>query len=852
MDPHVFDEAARITAYGVAAGILVNVLDDAFVDARYLFGRLGARSRRVLDRDRLMSVVPKRVAIMLPAWKEAEVIEQMVAHNLARLDYPRDRVDFFVGTYCNDADTQARVEAAARRFPNVHKVVVPHDGPTSKADCLNWIYQGVVLVERERSRRFDILLMHDAEDVIHPLALRLYSLLVPEHELVQTPVFSLPLPMHRLVAGTYIDEFAEHHQKDMRVREAIGGMVPSAGVGTAFDRAAFEEIALAADQRPFNVDSLTEDYEIGLKFRLSRRKAHFAFCSVLDDHGREDPIATREYFPSGMGASIRQRSRWILGITLQTWEQVGWPGSWPVLYCLWRDRKAILTNLLLLCAYALLLYFLSRLTAAQIGYWAWNFDDVVPPGSALTWVLRFNFAFAGWRMVMKAFFVGRLYGPWHAALSVPRIFLANVIGISATARAAWQYARHRWSGEPLRWLKTAHEFPTADRIAVQRGLGEYLLAEHAITEADLREALALQEATGRPIEDVLTAAGIASESSVIAALAAERDMASAASASLDPRAVDRALLERLPEDVADDLDVLPLSEDQGRVVVATSQPLEPAERERLEGLLGAKIEERLAHRDSLAPARARAYRRLVSEPPPSPSSPSSSSSSSSPAPPSTSGADSIGQLAAVDRHALGRLGVGFCAFHGVVPTKLPGGKPRLLATAPLHPSVLATIGLRLGYEPVVRATSAGVALRLALASVEGAIPTLAVDAGLFGLDAVEVQALRDEVEGDVAEFARDARERGLSPLEWFEESHRDDPSAVARVRARTFGLPLSNRGTLATGLLPPRLAHEHDVTLVAREGDLVALAAPRPTPRLAQEVASLLAPLRVAWSVTPA
>jgi len=129
----------------------------------------------------------------LPAWDESEVIESMLEHNHRTLDYDTSLYDIFCGTYQNDLETQRKVAAVARRYPNVHKVVVPHDGPTSKADCLNWIYHGIVADERRRNQRFDILLMHDAEDVIHPLALRLYSLLIPTYEFVQTPVLSLPL-----------------------------------------------------------------------------------------------------------------------------------------------------------------------------------------------------------------------------------------------------------------------------------------------------------------------------------------------------------------------------------------------------------------------------------------------------------------------------------------------------------------------------------------------------------------------------------------------------------------------------------------------------------------------------------
>jgi bacteriophage N4 adsorption protein B len=438
----VLDGVARLVAGVTGTGILVNVLDDLFVDAHYFVRRLDRRSSRVLSEQALRTVTPKRVAIMLPAWKEADVIEQMLEHNVAKIDYPRDRYDIFCGTYQNDPETQLRVDAAARRLSNVRKVVVPHDGPTSKADCLNCIYQGIVLAEQQTSRRYDILLMHDAEDVVHPLALRLYSLLIPPNEFVQTPVFSLPLPGRRLVSGTYIDEFAEHHLKDMRVREAIGGLVPSAGVGSAFSRDAFEKLAAEHGQQPFNVESLTEDYEIGLKLRLSNRKAHFACHTIEYVEGkkrREEFIATREYFPADFHASVRQRSRWILGIALQTWGQIGWRGALSVLYCLWRDRKAVVTNALLLSAYALALYFAGRAVVAHLTGTAWSFEKVVPAGSPLAWVLAFNVGGAVWRIGMKARFVGRLYGPLHALLTVPRLLLGNVIGILATTRAVGQY-----------------------------------------------------------------------------------------------------------------------------------------------------------------------------------------------------------------------------------------------------------------------------------------------------------------------------------------------------------------------------------------------------------------------------
>lgn len=467
------DMGMRALAYGTSGAILVNQLDELFMDANYFLRGLHRYAKRTVSRRELETVVQKRIAILVPAWKEAEVIEEMLEHNLRTLSYDRDRYDIFCGTYANDPETQAKVDVVARRAPNIHKVVVPHDGPTSKADCLNWVYQGIVLEEQRRGERFDILLMADAEDLIHPLSLRLYSILVPDWDFVQTPVFSLALSPRAFVAGTYIDEFAEHHLKDMLVRQAIGGLVPSAGVGSAFSRKAFEEIAAAYGQRPFNTESLTEDYELGMKFRLANKRVCFA-CRTLDVNDQkalepsEEYIATREFFPDDFRASIRQRSRWILGITLQTWEQIGWKGPPPVLYCLWRDRKALFTNVLLLCAYVLVTYIVvHKVISLALGS-PWSFESVCPKGSTLAVVLRINLYMLLWRASMKGWLVGRLYGFVQGVLSVPRMVVGNVISLAATTRAVHQYVGHRITGKPLRWLKTAHVFPCPDALLAKK------------------------------------------------------------------------------------------------------------------------------------------------------------------------------------------------------------------------------------------------------------------------------------------------------------------------------------------------------------------------------------------------
>jgi hypothetical protein len=136
-----------------------------------------------------------------------------------------------------------------------------------------------------------------------------------------------------------------------------------------------------------------------------------------------------------------------------------------VRYCLWRDRKAVVTNALLVLGYALVLYVLARMAAGAITGSGWAPATLVPPGSVLYQLLFVNlFAFVA-RGAVKSWFVHALYGWRQALVSPARLLLANAISVAATWRAVRQYVRHKRTGEPLRWLKTTHAFPSFHVLA---------------------------------------------------------------------------------------------------------------------------------------------------------------------------------------------------------------------------------------------------------------------------------------------------------------------------------------------------------------------------------------------------
>ena len=272
--------------------VLLNAVDDLIIDFAAALAWLRHRSPTEYELD---LPPPRPMAIFVALWQEHRVIQHMLDTNVPHLRYPR--VEFFVGAYPNDALTVAAIRAAMERYPNVHLAMCPHDGPTSKADCLNWIYQRMLLYEEEHGGRFEMVLTHDAEDFIHPDSLRRVNYYAQFADMVQIPVLALQTPPGELCHGVYCDEFAEYQFKDMMAREIMGGFIPSTGVGTGFSRRALEGLAVRHGNRIFEPAALTEDYENG--WRVHAMGLRQKFMPIRMEKGQ--PVATREYFPRQLG-----------------------------------------------------------------------------------------------------------------------------------------------------------------------------------------------------------------------------------------------------------------------------------------------------------------------------------------------------------------------------------------------------------------------------------------------------------------------------------------------------------------------------------------------------------------------
>ena len=537
--------------------LLISGIDDMVVDVAWVLAWLRRKLWPSADLyppgERLLDTAPRqRIAILVPLWKEKDVVASMLEHNLAAIRYPDYHV--FCGCYPNDSGTQEAVRSVARRFAQVHVCLCPHDGPTSKADCLNWIFQHLVLNEEQTGQHFDVVVTHDAEDLIHPDELRWINYYAARFDFIQTPVLALATPIFALTHGVYCDEFAEYHTRDMVVRAMLGGFLPGAGVGTGYRRDALDRLAQASANRIFEPDALTEDYECGL--RLFRLGCSQAFVPILrtetSDWADRDFVATREFFPSTWGTALRQRTRWATGIVLQGMERFGWKGRPGEVYWLWRDRKGLLGNPLSLLANAIFVYGVATELWTRVGPFA---------GRLATATLALQCIRTFIRMTCGA----RIYGWRFAALTPLRSVWGNALNSAAAGAAMARYTWAKLHRRPLRWLKTSHAYPTTSALLDQRRkIGEILIDSGYLTPTVLGVALATCP-DGVRIGEHLVRTGKLAEESLYDALSLQQGLPRV---RIDATSVARAVAHALPEQVAREWRVLPFHVAEGSLHLA--------------------------------------------------------------------------------------------------------------------------------------------------------------------------------------------------------------------------------------------------------------------------------------------
>lgn len=431
---------------------LLGALDDIAIDLLWIVRRGSMALRGQTPPRRLDMLSPPRkpglIAIFLPLWDEGAVTRQMLETCTDRWRGANYRI--FAGVYPNDSATLQAVGAAAARDPHIEIVINSAPGPTTKADCLNHLWLALLAFERRSAFTSKAVVLHDAEDLVHADELALFDRLIEHFDLVQLPVRAVPVPGSPIISGHYRDEFIEAHDKQMVVRSWLGAGMPSAGVGCAFSRGMLETIAMREGGLPFCAESLTEDYELGLKVRELEGRQTIVHLRGTDG----SLICTQGCFPRYFIDSARQKSRWLTGIALAGWDRLGWSRSPVECWMRFRDRRGVFAALLVMVA-----YFCLALTALLwlVASWVPGYH---PRGlsSDAHWLVMLTFLALLWRIIVRTLLVARVCGWREAMWSTPRFFMGNLIAIAAASRALRQYVGY-CLGSRLKWEKTSHYFP---------------------------------------------------------------------------------------------------------------------------------------------------------------------------------------------------------------------------------------------------------------------------------------------------------------------------------------------------------------------------------------------------------
>ena len=512
--------------------ILISI-DDLIWDIIYFYKRFTKKIEiKTLKCSEIESAVPKMMAIIVAAYNEESVLKSVIENLIISNQYPRSMYHIFLGVYPNDEGTMNVAKELEEKYDNVHKIVHVIPGPSSKADNINNVIHNILKFEAEKSIRFNGLVIHDSEDLVHPYEFLLDNYLLQYHSALQIPVFPLQeMPrfsnvFKNMVQGTYSDEFAENHYNLMVARTSSGSFVPSAGTGFVLSRDLIERFD---NNNVFPVGSLTEDYKLSLQLKQAGIDVHYALENVsrLKSDGKivREFIATRSMFPSSYKAAVKQKTRWIYGITMQTFKLKDIIRSKNLdfisKYTVYKDWKAKFGNLVLGPGYLIFIYFLLSLF--------FNIPTMYPTFTLSWYLMVFLSLIMIQRQVLRGIAVKNVYGKRSAFISVLfppllpfRMLLGNIINFHATVRA-WRieiFGNKKVKGKRKpAWSKTDHEFLEEEILKrFRRNLGDALLRKGLISPTDLDYALKISVEKEEKLGTILESLGLVSRRHIVKSL----------------------------------------------------------------------------------------------------------------------------------------------------------------------------------------------------------------------------------------------------------------------------------------------------------------------------------------------
>lgn len=225
--------------------------------------------------------------ILCPLYKEAHVIPQFV-EAIAKLDYPKDKLDVMLLLEQDDEESIASVERMHLPF-YFRTIVVPDSKPKTKPKACNY---GLTFAKGE------YLVIFDAEDIPDPLQLKKAFLgfqKVPAHIVCLQAKLNYYNARQNILTRFFTAEYSLWFDLTLTGLQSFNSTIPLGGTSNHFKTKILLDLQ---GWDPFNV---TEDADLGI--RLFKKGYQTA---IIDS-------TTYEEATSKMKNWIRQRSRWIKG-----------------------------------------------------------------------------------------------------------------------------------------------------------------------------------------------------------------------------------------------------------------------------------------------------------------------------------------------------------------------------------------------------------------------------------------------------------------------------------------------------------------------------------------------------------
>lgn len=268
----------------LSAGGLVGLLVAAWVLLRVWAAIIPPRA---LPRAPLGDAALPRYTILCALYREEAVVGGLLA-SLARIDYPRAKLDIKLVLEADDPKTLAAIRRAAPDAA-VEVVVVPALGPRTKPKALMMALPFAT---------GDLVVVYDAEDRPGRGQLReaaeTFAAADCRLGCLQAPL-AIVNPRDSLLARFFAAEYDALFHVLLPALVRFNLPIPLGGTSNHFRRAALDQ-SLGWD--PYNV---TEDADLG--FRLARNGWRIGTLAT----------PTLEEAPVTFGAWLRQRSRWFKG-----------------------------------------------------------------------------------------------------------------------------------------------------------------------------------------------------------------------------------------------------------------------------------------------------------------------------------------------------------------------------------------------------------------------------------------------------------------------------------------------------------------------------------------------------------